>query len=58
MDNREMARILQNMIDEASEHLADLSVAFKDHYARVNLESRKADLAEAIKLKDELESDL
>jgi hypothetical protein len=59
MDKANMARILQNMIDEAEEHLSELNVRFRDSPAvlRRILDKRHADLAEAIKLEDELEAE-
>ena len=54
-----MARILQNMIDEAEEYLSELNVRFRDSPAALRiLDKRHADLAEAIKLKEELEGEL
>lgn len=59
MDKWNMARILQNMIDEAEEYLSELNVRFRDSPAALRiLDKRHADLAEAIKLKEELEGEL
>lgn len=50
-----IARILQNMIEEAEENLAWITEKFKHNPAAMhNLDKRHADLAEAIKLVEEL----
>ena len=54
MDNQNMVRILQNMIDEAEENLGQLAAAFKGYENQVNIAQRRADLAEAVKLVEEL----
>ena len=54
MDNQNMARILQNMIDEAEENIEGLAAAFEGYENKVNIDQRRADLAEAVKLVEEL----
>lgn len=54
MDNQNMVRILQNMIDEATENMEGLAAAFKGYENQVNIAQRRADLAEAVKLVEEL----
>jgi hypothetical protein len=54
MDNANMVRILQNMIDEAEENIERLAAAFKGYENKVNIDQRRADLAEAVKLVEEL----
>ena len=49
MDNANMARVLQNMIDEAEENICRTEKILGWH-----LEERRADLAEAVKLVEEL----
>jgi len=54
MDNQNMARILQNMIDEAEENLTTLAASMHGYESLVGLNKRRADLAEAVKLVEEL----
>ena len=54
MDNQNMARILQNMIDEAEENIEGLAAAFEGYENKVNIDQRRADLAEAVELVEEL----
>lgn len=54
MDNANVARILQNMIDEAEENLASFAASMKGYEGLVNLAKRQADLAEAVELVDYL----
>lgn len=54
MDNQNMVRILQNMIDEATENMEGLAAAFEGYENQVNVAQRRADLAEAVKLVEEL----
>jgi hypothetical protein len=54
MNNANTARVLQNMVDEAEENLATLAAAMYGYEALANLERRRADLAEAVSLVEEL----
>ena len=54
MDNQNMARILQNMIEEAEENLARDARDMEGHEALVNITKRRADVDEAVKLIEEL----
>jgi hypothetical protein len=54
MNNANTARVLQNMVDEAEENLATLAAAMHGYEALANLERRRADLAEAVALVEEL----
>lgn len=50
----EIARILQNMIDEAEENISLQEDSMKGHEALANIAQRRADLAEAVALVEEL----
>ena len=54
MDNQNMVRILQNMIDEAEEGLDGLEARVKEQGYKIDLSQRRADLAEAVELVEEL----
>jgi hypothetical protein len=58
MDNQNMARVLQNMIDEAEEHLTRLALESMGAETKASIDKRlaprRADLAEAVKLVEEL----
>lgn len=49
-DNATIARVLQNMIEEAEENLAALADRMKGYENLVNLNERHADLKEAVEL--------
>lgn len=54
MDNANMARVLQNMVDEAEENIEGLAAAFHGYEGQVNINQRRADFAEAVALVEEL----
>ena len=54
MDNASMARILQNMIEEAEENLNHLSEKHLGVVHDANIANRRAELKEAMELEAEL----
>lgn len=55
MDNANMARVLQNMIEEAEENLASLAERMKGYENLEHLDERRSQLREAMELEAELE---
>jgi len=53
MDSANIVRVLQNMINEAEENIEGIA-AFKGYEGQVNIAQRRADLAEAVALVEEL----
>ena len=54
MDRANMARILQNMIEEAEENLASVAERMRGYEHLEHLDERRADIDEAIALVEEL----
>jgi len=54
LSHANISRILQNMIDEAEENIANVAASMRGYEGLANVAERKADLVEAVALVEEL----